>query len=171
MEEYNTNTMADKGQLVISEITKVSFQDFIDKLNEAFPTTGGFDTENISLVPRGKSAEVYIPLKNQSLIEDLVEDFANRLKLNILYAISAEEGKNIKVIGYSMPYQYELYVVAIETMQYGIVEGIHVAFYDSMDDMFEEVRHYYLAGRYMLEEPGTEELEAESYQQFFSHFI
>ena len=104
-------------------------------------------------------------------MEDFVETLASRVGTNILYAISLENEKRLKVIAYSMPYSNEMYVISIDSHQYGVIDEIVVAFYDSMDDMFQDLRHDYLAGQYMLEEPGAYKLEAENYITFCSHFM
>ncbi len=167
--EQNTNSQPGNA-LIVSESAKENFNDFLKKIEQAFPTKG-FDTENVKLIARDKCAEVYIPLKKQAMIEDIVDAFAIRMYVNILYAARRNNGKEIRVIGYSMPYSQEMYIVSLETLQYGITEGVTVAFYDSLEEMLEEVRYHYLAGQYLLTEPGVEILEAESYSTMLSHFF
>ena len=105
------------------------------------------------------------------MIEDVVDVLAERGNVNVLFAISKDDGKKIKVIGYSMPYSDEMYVISIESLQYGVIDEIVVAFYDSIEEMFQDVRFYYLSGKYLLDEPGTEILEAEDYSKMISHFM
>ena len=156
--------------LTISESAQENFKDFLKTLEDNFQN-GVFRTEELQLIPRDKCAEVHIPLRNQAMIEDFVETLAGRVGANILYAVSLENEKKLKVIAYSMPYSNEMYVISIESLQYGVIDEIVVAFYDSMDDMFHDLRSDYLAGKYMLEEPGAYKLEAEDYITFCSHFM
>lgn len=167
MEQERQNTSA---ALTVSESAQENFKDFLEKLEKWFPTRG-FTTKNAKLIAREKCAEVHIPFIGQNIIEEVVETFAKRGNVNILYAVSRENDKNIKVIAYSMPYSDEMYVISMESHQYGVIEEIVVGFYDSMDEMFQDLRHDYLAGKYMLEEPGAYSLEAEDYMQFCSHFL
>ena len=120
---------------------------------------------------RDKCAEVRIPLIGQEMAEEIVTILATRINVNILYAVSTENGRVVKVIGYSMPYSDEMYIISIESQQYGVIDEIIVAFYDSLEDMFQEVRHHYLAGTYLLQEPGAFKFEAEDYKTFVSHFV
>ena len=163
--EQNNNTKT----LTISESARINFNDFVEKLKKWFPNH--IFPENMQLTAREKSVEVHIPLSAQDLIEDVVDVLAERGNVNVLFAISKDDGKKIKVIGYSMPYSDEMYVISIESLQYGVIDEIVVAFYDSIEEMFQDVRFYYLSGKYLLEEPGTEILEAEDYSKMLSHFM
>lgn len=156
--------------LTVSESAQENFKDFLQTLENNFQN-GVFQTEGLQLTPRDKCAEVHIPLSNQAMMEDFVETLAGRVGTYILYAVSLENDKKLKVIAYSMPYSNEMYVISIESHQYGVIDEIVVAFYDSMDDMFQDLRHDYLAGQYMLEEPGAYKFEAEDYITFCSHFM
>lgn len=164
------NSQQTTQTLTVSESAQENFKDFLHTLVDNFQN-GIFLTEDLQLIPRDKCAEVHIPLKNQAMMEDFVETLASRVGTNILYAISLENEKRLKVIAYSMPYSNEMYVISIDSRQYGVIDEIVVAFYDSMDDMFQDLRHDYLAGQYMLEEPGAYKLEAENYITFCSHFM
>ncbi len=167
MEQNSQNT---PSTLTVSESAQENFKDFLERLDKWFPNRG-FDTVNVNLIAREKCAEARIPIIGQLMIEPTVEVFADRGNVNVLYAISRENDKNIKVIAYSMPYSDEMYVISIESHQYGVIEEIAVAFYDSMDEMFQDLRHDYLAGQYMLSEPNAYMLEAEDYMTFCSHFL
>ena len=166
--EQNGNTT--QMPLTVSESAQENFKDFLKRLEKNFEKTM-FDASNLQLIPRDKCAEVRIPVLCQEMAEEIVTILATRLNINILYAISTENGRVVKVIGYSMPYSDEMYVVSVESQQYGVVDELVVAFYDSLEDMFQEVRHHYIAGTYMQQEPGAFLLEAESYADFISHFV
>ena len=100
--------------LTISESAQENFKDFLKTLEDNFQN-GVFRTEKLQLIPRDKCAEVHIPLRNQAMIEDFVETLAGRVGANILYAVSLENEKRLKVIAYSMPYSNEMYVISIES--------------------------------------------------------
>lgn len=166
--EHNSNTTP--MPLTVSESAQENFKDFLKTLEGNFKNSM-FKTSDLQLIPRDKCAEVRIPLIGQEMAEEIVTTLATRINVNILYAVSTDNGRVVKVIGYSMPYSDEMYIISIESQQYGVIDEIIVAFYDSLEDMFQEVRHHYLAGTYLLQEPGAFKLEAEDYKTFVSHFV
>lgn len=148
----------------VSETAQNNFNAFTDKLADLMP--GSFSLEEAILTPRKECSEAQIPLLKQGWMEDFVDDVAQKLAVNILYATVTTDGKDYKVIAYSMPYMDEMYIMQINSTQYGIVEGISVAFYDSMEKMFDDIK-YHLQ---LLHFSEAEVLEQEDSRTTFSHF-
>ena len=68
-----------------------------------------------------------------------------------------------------MPYEDEMYIIQMTSKQYGIIEEMSVAFYDSLDTMFDDVK-YQLQLLHFADEEDTEILEQEDPRTTFSHF-
>lgn len=156
--------MKKNNTYTVTETAQQNFNAFTDKLSSLMPST--FNLEGAILTPRKVCSEVLIPLTRQGWMEDFVDDLANKLAVNILYATVSMDGKDYKVIAYSMPYMDEMYIMQIGSQQYGIVENISVAFYDSMEKMFDDIK-YHLQ---MLHFSEDEVLEQEDSRTTFSHF-
>ena len=62
---------------------------------------------------------------------------------NILYAYKELDGSGYRIVAYTMPYQDEMYIVFVDSQQYGIVDEMHVAFFESLDVMFGWLRKGY----------------------------
>lgn len=147
----------------LGDIAKINFETFLEQARMKVPNM--FETEDIELVPRDNCAEVYISLNKQWMIADLVDELAEKLGVNILYAIRKNGGKFYKVTAYSMPYIDEMYVIQIISRQHGVTEGFHMAFYDSLDIMFEDIRDYYFQM-----DTSSEVLEKINPRELFMHF-
>lgn len=164
--EMNTNNV----QYFVSETARDNYKDFLEDFNDIFPNNR-VSSIRCPLTARKNCAEAHIVFEKQIIMEELVGKMDERLTINVLYAIRTQHRKNLSCIVYSMPYLHEMYVMQIESNQYGIIDSMDMAFYDSIDEMYEDVRLHYLRGRYLQEEPGAEVLEEQSYQRFLSHFM
>lgn len=151
----------------VSETAQQNFKKFSKLLENFFPQK--FNLDETELKPRKDCSEVQINLLSQGWLEDLVEDLVKNINVNILYAIAQGSGKDYKVIAYSMPYEDEMYIIQMTSKQYGIIEEMSVAFYDSLDTMFDDVK-YQLQLLHFADEEDTEILEQEDPRTTFSHF-
>ena len=69
-----------------------------------------------------------------------------------------------------MPFIDTMYIIKIESQQFGVIEGITVAFYDSIDVMFDDVKGHLQELRLLVEDADYTILEQEDARQTFSHF-
>lgn len=154
---------------VVSETAQENFYNFLSELERSFPA-GGFITDGVVLTPRNKCAETIIMLQKQWMLEDMVEELNKRMNVNILYAVESPERQHYQVLAYSMPFIDTMYVIKIESQQFGVTEGITVAFYDSIDVMFDDVKGHLQELRLLVEDADYTILEQEDARQTFSHF-
>lgn len=148
----------------VSETAQRSFNTLLATLRRDIPESG-FNLDEAVLIGRKKCAETDISMRTQWWLEDLVDKLVERINVNILYAVT-DGGKEYRVIAYSMPYEDELYILKLESHQYGIADHLTVAFYDSLDTMFEEIKYHLQE----LMVSDAEVLEQEDARTTFSHF-
>ena len=158
MEQYRTN-------YAVSDRAKRNFNNLVNTLEKTIPDNG-FVFDEAVLTGRKNCAETTIPIRTQWWMEDLVDKLEKRIKVNILYAIT-DGGKDYRAIAYSIPYEDELYIMEIESHQYGITDKLTVAFYDSLDTMFEDIMFHLQK----LATSDAEILEQEDIRTTFSHFV
>ena len=77
------------------------------------------------------------------MADDIITELTRFLDVNILYAYKTHDGSTYKMVAYTMPYDDEMYVVFVDSEQYGIVEEIHIAFFESLNVMFDWLRNDY----------------------------
>ena len=86
-------------------------------------------------------AEAAVSLSSQQLAEDITDEIVTMLGYNVLYARCSDDGSTYHVALYSQPYEEEMAVVLMESLQHGIIEEIKVQVFDSLDTMYAHVRH------------------------------
>lgn len=79
------------------------------------------------------------PLKKQQMMDEFVDRLSHRLHLRVLFFSHDENRKEYRGVLYSMPYPEEMFVIHLESHQYGLVNEIKVVFYDSMDVMQKDI--------------------------------
>jgi hypothetical protein len=142
-----------------------SYRTVQESLEATYPDT--FEFQGMLPENHKTCSEIYIPIRKQTMIDDLTDSLEEKLNVNILYAVRSRDQKNVKVVIYSMPYKDEMFVISIASSQYGIVNGITIVVFSSLEHMFNYVRRVYqqYAGK-----SEWETLEAETPQKLFSHF-
>ena len=142
-----------------------SYKTVKESLEMIYPDT--FEFQGTLPENHKNCSEIYIPIRKQMMIDDLTTSLESKLNVNILHAVRSKDQRNIKVIFYSMPYKDEMFVISAASTEYGIVNGITIVVFSSLEYMFNYVRRIYqqYAGK-----KGWEILEAETPQEMFSHF-
>ena len=107
--------------------------------NEIIDQYAYFIIDGISLDIVHDIVTAVYPMKEQHMIEDFTKTLTEILNVKILYMFKSGDGRNYKMVAYSMPYIDEMYVVGIESEQYGIVEEIAVTFYNTIEVMFQHL--------------------------------
>lgn len=134
------NILVDYNQLE-NEVLKDSISDFLSEMRENLPEV--FNSLEMKTVLHGYYAEVYFQLCSQAMIEELTDDLARKLGCHVLYAVKEGEGKDYKVVAYSMPVENRMYIIYISSWQYGVVDSMTVHFYDSMENMYRQITKEY----------------------------
>ena len=134
------NILVDYNQLE-NEVLKDSISDFLSEMRENLPEV--FNSLEMKTVLHGNYAEVYSQLCSQAMIEELTDDLARKLGCHVLYAVKEGEGKDYKVVAYSMPVENRMYIIYISSWQYGVVDSMTVHFYDSMENMYRQITKEY----------------------------
>lgn len=104
-----------------------------------------FYIDNPHLEMRRNYGYITISLSSQTMMEDVIQILMELLRnANVLYSYrSKDNGKRQKAVVYSTPFQDSMYIIGIESAQYGIVESINLTFYNSMEIMFEQLLRMY----------------------------
>lgn len=134
------NILVDYNQLD-NEVLKDSISDFLSELRGNLPEL--FNSVEMKTVLHGNYAEVYFQLSSQAMIEELTDDLAQKLGCHVLYAVKRGEGKDYKVIAYSIPVENKMYIIYISSQQYGVVDSVTVHFYDSLENMYKQITKEY----------------------------
>ena len=122
---------------------------------------------DVTLALRNDYAECVFPLSCQQLAEDVTDEFVTCLHYHILYARKSSDGTEYHVVLYSRPYEHDMTVVIMDSIQHGLIESVIVLFFDSLDTMYRYVRQMWLDSLFqkskLLEGIGQ---EAELMQDF-----
>ena len=142
-----------------------TIEEFKDKLRTYLSTYFKPGIENP--VIRKGYAECVFPLTYQQLAEDMADEFATCLHHRILYARKSSSSNEYHVVLYSQPYEHDMVVVVMDSIQHGLIESVKVLFFDSLDTMYAHVRQMWIDSLFhkgrLLE--GIEQ-EAELMQDF-----
>lgn len=112
---------------------------------------------------------VTIPMHKQHMMDDVLEELQHYINVNILYAYRTADGSGHKLVAYSMPYEDEMYIISMESQQYGIVEQMDVTLFESLDIMLSWLRSCLLAVEEKMGQLEVEEIQemADLYRIFF----
>ena len=130
--------------------------------------SGIFLLDNIQLEVEGRTATVYVPTATQYMAEDLVEEFSEMTEVKILYHAKSDDGCSVRILIYPMPYSYQMYVIDIDSSQYGIVEGVTITFFDSIDIMLDTLEKLLNNLRHKHLDIVKQQPQKKLYQCFFS---
>jgi hypothetical protein len=138
---------------------------FVAKIDKTMPTF--FSVDKMQKIERDSYIEVVIPLSFQQLAEDLTDEFAESLRFHVLYARKSYDDKIYHVVLYSIPYEHEMVVIHMDSLQHGILEEIRVKFFSSMEVMYNHVRQLWHDSLFMKDKllEGVEQ-EAELLMDF-----
>ena len=144
----------------------ISINEFQSKLDKSMPTF--FSKENIQLIERNTFLEAVFPLSYQQLAEDLTDEFATNLRFHVLYARRTHDDKIYHIVLYSIPYEHEMIVIHMDSLQHGIIEDIRVKFFESMEIMYNHVLQLWHDSLFMRDKllEGVEQ-EAELMMSFY----
>lgn len=113
--------------IIVKNLT--ALQDMLDNMEM-------FRLDSLEMTIDKGVGTVTIPLRRQYMMESIIEALSTCVNINILYAWRSPDGSRKKTIAYSMPYIDEMFVIALQSQQYGIVEQLHLTFFESLDMMF-----------------------------------
>lgn len=132
----------------LSEITAIqnpyfkdSFFAFSKKMERS--ASSYFEKDRFDIFEHSSFLEVVIPTSSQYMAEDLTQILADSFHLNVMYAISEDSGKVIKVVAYSEPVEDNMYIIYISSTMYGVVDFITVHFFDSTEVMYMYLQKAY----------------------------
>lgn len=133
-----TNAAQVANEVIDNSIVK-NFADF----QEVLSNSGIFHCDNLHMKITNDIGTVTVPMLHQHMADDFLKELTNFLDVNILYAYKELDGSIYRIVAYTMPYHDEMYIVFVDSQQYGIVEEMHVAFFESLDVMFWWLRKGY----------------------------
>ncbi len=112
--------------------------------------------------------ETIFPLSFQQLAEDMTDELVTKMDFHVLYARKSYDDKIYHVVLYSIPYEYEMVVIHMDSLQHGILEEIRVKFFSSMEVMYNHVRQLWHDSLFMKDKllEGVEQ-EAELLMDFY----
>lgn len=114
------------------DILTQNFTSFIESISNS----GYFFVDTACLNINKDIGTVTIELSRQQMIKDITDYLVKLLDVNVLYYVKSSEGKVVKVLTYTRPFFDEMYIIGMESQQYGIIENIKVTFFESMEKMF-----------------------------------
>lgn len=86
-------------------------------------------------IPERGSYVARVPLDRQYTITVLMENICRVVELHHLYAFTSKDTKWVKTVAYATPFIDGLFSIHLESLQYGLVEVIHIRYYESMEVM------------------------------------
>ncbi len=130
------------GQIV-NEVIENSIVKNFASFQAVLYASGLFKCDNLHMKITNDIGTVTVPMLHQHMADDFLEELTNFLDVNILYAYKGRDGSSYRIVAYTMPYHDEMYIVFVDSQQYGIVDEMHVAFFESLDIMFSWLRKGY----------------------------
>ena len=122
---------------VANEVFDNSIVRNFTKLQEIISNTGMFQCDNLQLKITKDIGTVTIPMVRQHMADDFLSELTSFLDVNVLYAYKKQDGSSYRIVAYTMPFQDEMYIVSVDSQQYGIVEEMYVTLFESLDIMFK----------------------------------
>lgn len=134
------NVLVDYNQIE-DEGLKNAISEFLSEMRDNFPEL--FNSLDMKIVQHTKYAEAYFQLNSQIMIEELTDRLAKELGCHILYAIKMDGDKSYKVVAYSTPIENKMFIVYLNSQQYGVLDSITVHFHESLDCMYKQISGEY----------------------------
>lgn len=94
------------------------------------------DGNHTETIRRKNYIETVFPLSFQQLAEDMTDEIVTKLDYHVLYARKSHDDKIYHIVLYSIPYEHEMVVIHMDSLQHGILEDIRVKFFESMEMMY-----------------------------------
>ena len=128
---------------VANEVLDNSIVKNFGNFQEVLSNTGIFQCDNLHMKITNDIGTVTVQMLHQHMADDFLKELTNFLDVNILYAYKEHDGSIYRIVAYTMPYYDEMYIVFVDSQQHGIVDEMHVAFFESLDVMFGWLRKGY----------------------------
>lgn len=128
---------------VVNEVLDNSIVKNFGNFQEVLSNSGIFQCDNLHMKITNDIGTVTVQMLHQYMADDFLKELTNFLDVNILYAYKEHDGSIYRIVAYAMPYHDEMYIVFVDSQQYGIVDEMHVAFFESLDVMFGWLRKGY----------------------------
>ena len=143
-----------------------SLEAFQGKLRSFLPKF--MDGNHNETIQRKDYLETTFPLSFQQLAEDMTDELVTKLDYHVLYARKSDDDKIYHIVLYSIPYEHELVVIHMDSLQHGIIEDIRVKFFESMEIMYNHVLQLWHDSLFMRDKllEGVEQ-EAELMMNFY----
>ena len=139
------------------------------KLQDLLGNTDIFMLDDLQMKISNNVGTVTVPMLTQHMMEDVFEELQNYVNVNILFAFRTADGSHHKLVTYSMPYQDEMYIISMESEQYGIVEQMDMTFFESLDVMLSWLRTSLISVEEKKEELDITEIQ--SMTDLYRNFI
>lgn len=98
-----------------------------------------FRTDHVNMTRYENRGIATIPFVDQCMMEETMNILSELFNVHILYSYRKDGGRYHKILAYSMPYPDEMFIICLESMQYGVIEDFSVAFYTSLDIMLKQL--------------------------------
>lgn len=90
------------------------------------------ETESLS-----KRLNASFPLSKQTLTEPMVQELHKVFKLKTLASYKSAKGDEVHYILYSERTKNKMYVLHIDSFEYGLIENITATFFESIEEMYD----------------------------------
>lgn len=131
-----TTVTIDSVKEVADDIIIQNFAKFQDTMS----LTELFAMNKVSMMQDDNRGLAVFHMKKQELMFEVLQYISDNLNVCILYSYKTKNERVHKVILYSLPLKDEMFMIALESEQYGIVEEMNVTFFSSIEIMFNELR-------------------------------
>ena len=102
-----------------------------------------FDFENIRKTEDDGYIQLLIEFKGQHLMEEVTDQLERMLLVKVLHAYKTVDGKEYHAIAYPTPNESNLFVLFLNSYEYGIANFMIARFYDSLDMMFTDLAQFW----------------------------
>ena len=155
-----------KQDFIESEIYKMT----VFNVKNMFKSVLGdiVNVDEMKLYQHQSFMELVIPFRSQVMVQDMTDKLESLMKLRILYAAKSLDTKIYKVMAYSTPVENDMYIVFLDSLQYGIAESITVHVFDSIETMLFKVQSY---KKSVSLDKNMKMLDSQSYKEMLKEFI
>ena len=129
----------DENIKLASEVVDDIIIENLGRFQDALESYDIFNLDHINMILYENRGIATIPLTRQCMIRDAMDILSQIFNVNILYSLKKDGGREYQTLAYSMPYPDEMFIICLESVQYGVIEEFSVAFYTSLDIMFKQL--------------------------------
>lgn len=147
------------------KIPAEEIQGFVNKITSEVP---GLLNADVEIQPHRDFTEIILTLRKQKMIDNFLDDLESSLQMFVLYVLREKHEQYYEAVAYSKPYAGNMFLVILNSHQYGIISQVNFLVFPSFELMYETVEVYVNKVRERRQETIVEQ---EDINETFTHLM